>query len=125
MEESIKTDDREVKLMGLEHLKVVRLKIGKDGRTCYNFSPNPGGVPQKFLAIPEVAWREASEEDVRGALRRYVASLREDGEMVVLSVADNGIVRLDLAFNGVKSELWFNAWTSNAIVLGAEGRVCE
>ena len=118
-------DEHGVKFLGMKPLKVVRLKIGKAGSVSYNFSPSVGGVPKEFLILPDVAWRDATDEDIRGALRRYVAALREKGETVALSVADSGVVRIDLAFDGEKRSLWFNARTSDTLVLDADGKVCK
>ena len=118
-------DERGVKFLGMKHLKVVRLKIGKEGRESYNFSPSVGGVPKEFLILPEIAWRSADDEAISGALRRYVAALREKGESVELSVADSGVVRIDLSFDGEKRSLWFNASTSDTVVLDADGNICR
>ncbi len=118
-------DERGVKFLGMKPLKVVRLRIGKEGTTSYNFSPCIGGLPKEFLILPDIAWRNATDEDIRGALRRYVASLREKGESVELSVADSGVVRFDLTIDGEKRSLWFNARTSDTVVLDANGNVCK
>ena len=118
-------DERGVKFLGMKHLNVVRLKNGKEGRESYNFSPSVGGVPKEFLILPEIAWRDAAEADIRGALRRYVAALREKGESVELSVADSGVVRIDLAFDGESRSIWFNARTSDIVLLDADGNVCR
>ena len=118
-------DEHVVKFLGMKPLKVVRLKIGKEGSASYNFSPSVRGLPKGFLILPDVAWRDAADEDIHGALRRYVAALREKGESVTLSVADSGVVRIDLAFDGEKRSLWFNARTSDTVVLDANGNVCR
>lgn len=68
-------EERGVKFLGMKRLKVVRLKIGKDGRELYNFSPSVGGVPKEFLILPEIVWRDAADEDISGEMRRYVAAL--------------------------------------------------
>ena len=118
-------NERGVKFLGMKPLKVVRLKIGKDGSASYNFSPSVRGLPKEFLILPDVAWRDATDEDIRGALRRYVAALREKGESVTLSVADSGVVRFDLTLDGESRSLWFNARTSDTVVLDADGNVCK
>ena len=118
-------DERGVKFLGMKPLKVVRLKIGKEGSASYNFSPSVRGLPKEFLILPDVAWRDAADEDIRGALRRYVAALREKGESVELSVADSGVVRFDLMIDGESRSLWFNARTSDTVVLDADGNVCK
>jgi len=118
-------DERGVKFLGMKPLKIVRLRIGKKGETICNFSPSIGCLPKEFLILPEIAWRDAADEDIRGALRRYVAALREKGESVELSVADSGVVRFDLTIDGEKRSLWFNARTSDTVVLEADGNVCR
>ena len=118
-------DERGVKFLGMKPLKVVRLKIGKEGATSYHFSPSVGGVPKEFLILPEIEWRSAEDEDVSGVLRRNVAELREKGVPVELSVADTGVVRIDLTLDGESRSLWFNARTSDTVVLDADGNVCR
>ena len=114
-----------VKFLGMTYLKLVQVKIGKEGKTICHFSPSVGGVPKEFLILPEIEWRSADDEAISGALRRYVASLREKGESVELSVTDTGVVRIDLMFNGESRSLWFNARTSDTVVLDAGGNVCR
>ena len=118
-------DERGVKFLGMKHLKLVQVKIGKEGKTISRFSPSIGGVPKEFLILPEIEWRSADDEAISGALRRYVASLREKGETVELSVADTGVVRIDLTLDGESRSLWFNARTSDTVVLDADGNVCR
>ena len=118
-------DERGVKFLGMKHLKLVQVKIGKEGKTICHFSPRVGGVPKEFLILPEIEWRSADDEAISGALRRYVASLREKGESVELSVADTGVVRIDLTLDGEGRSLWFNARTSDTVVLNADGNVCR
>ena len=118
-------DERGVKFLGMKPLKVVRLKVGKDGTTSRHFTPNIGGLPEEFLALSEMAWRDAIEEDVCSGLRRYVAALREKGESVEMSAIDSGVVRFDLTIDGEKRSLWFNARTSDTVVLDADGNVCR
>jgi hypothetical protein len=113
--------ERGVKFLGMKHLKLVQVKIGKEGKTISRFSPSIGGVPKEFLILPEIEWRDADDEAISGALRRYVASLGEKGESVELSVADTGVVRIDLTLDGECRSLWFNARTSDTVVLDADG----
>ena len=127
MEESKNNVTRGVEFVGMRPLKVVkirRLLNGTESVSC-NFSPSTHGVPDEFLIIPDVAWRECGEGDLNGAVRRYVEGLRENGETVEVAVSDSGIVCFDLLFNGERRSLWFNAHTSDAVVLDAEGKVCE
>ncbi len=114
-----------VKLLGMKHLKLVQVKIDKEGKTICHFSPCVGGVPKEFLILPEIEWRSADDGAISGALRRYVASLREKGETVELSVADTGVVRIDLTLDGESRSLWFNARTSDTVVLDADGNICR
>ena len=118
-------DERGVKFLGMTPLNVVQLKIGKEGRTSHHFSPSVGGLPKEFFILPEVEWRNATDDDIRGALRRYVAALREEGETVELLAADTGVVRIDLTLDGESRRLWFNARTSDTVVLDADGNVCR
>ena len=118
-------DERGVKFLGMKPLKVVRLRIGKEGKSSYHFSPSVGGVPKEFLILPEIAWRSAEDKDVSGVLRRNVAELREKEVPVELSVADSGVVRFDFTLDGESRSLWFNARTSDAVVLDADGNVCK
>ena len=118
-------EERGVKFLGMKHLKLVQVKIGKEGKTICHFSPSIGGVPKEFLILPEIEWRSADDEAISGALRRYVASLREKGESVELSVADTGVVRIDLTLDGESRSLWFNARTSDTVVLDADGNICR
>ena len=118
-------EERGVKFLGMKPLKVVRLKIGKEGKTSYHFSSSVGGVPKEFLILPEIVWRSAEDKDINGVLRRNVAELREKGVPVELSVADTGVVRIDLTLDGESRSLWFNARTSDTVVLDADGNVCR
>ena len=118
-------DERGVKFLGMKHLKLVQVKIGKEGKTICHFSPSVGGVPKKFFILPEIEWRAVGDGAISGALRRYIASLREKGESVELSVADTGVVRIDLTLDGESRSLWFNARTSDTVVLDADGNVCR
>ena len=118
-------DERVVKFLGMKPLKVVRLKVGKEGVTSRHFTPNIGGLPEEFLVLSEMAWRDATEEDVCSGLRRYVATLREKGESVEMSAIDSGVVRFDLTIDGEKRSLWFNARTSDTVVLDADGNICK
>ena len=118
-------EERGVKFLGMKPLKVVRLKIGKEGKTSYHFSSSVGGVPKEFLILLEIEWMSAEDEDVSGALRRNVAELREKGVPVELSVADSGVVCFDFTLDGESRSLWFNARTSDTVVLDADGNVCR
>ena len=116
-----------VEFVGMRPLKVVkirRLLSGKES-VSYNFSPSTHGVPDEFLIIPDVAWRDGGVDDLNGAVRRYVESLRENGETVEVAVSDSGIVCFELLFNGERRSLWFNAHTSDTVILDADGNVCK
>lgn len=45
--------------------------------------------------------------------------------MVELSIADSGVVRFDLMVDSEKRSLWFNARTSDTVVLDVDGNVCR
>ena len=120
-----RTAGRGVKFLVMKHLKLVQVKIGKEGKTICHFSPSVGGVPKKFFILPEIEWRAVDDGAISCALRRYVASLREKGESVELSVADSGVVRIDLTLDGESRSLWFNARTSDTVVLDADGNICR
>ncbi len=127
MEECKNSVTRGVEFVGMRPLKVImirRLVSGKES-VSYNFSPSTRGVPDEFLIIPDVAWRDCGSDYLKGPVRWYVDSLREDGERVDVSVSDSGIVCFDLLFNGERRSLWFNAYTSDAVILDADGNVCK
>lgn len=120
-------DTRDVEFVGMRPLKVIkirRLVSGKES-VSYNFSPSTHGVPDEFLIIPDVAWRDGGVDDLNGAVRRYVESLRENGKTAEVAVSDSGIVCIDLLFNGERRSLWFNAYTSDTVILDADGNVCK
>ena len=127
MKECENNDTRGVEFVSMRHLKVVKVRRFVDGKESisFNFSPSTQGVPKEFFIIPDIAWQECGVEDLTGAVRRYVESLREDGERVEVSVSDSGIACFDLLFNGESRSLWFNFHTSDTVVLDAEGKVCE
>ena len=72
-----------------------------------------------------IVWRSAEDKDVGDELRQYVAALREEGEAVELLAADTCVVRIDLTLDGESRRLWFNARTSDTVVLDADGNVCK
>jgi len=116
-----------VEFVGMKPLKVVKIRRFVSGKesVSYNFSPSTRGVPNEFLMIPDVAWWDCGSDDLKGPVRWHVDSLREDGERVEVSVSDSGIVCFDLLFNGERRSLWFNAYTSDAVILDADGNVCK
>ena len=118
-------DERGVKFLGMTHLKIMKLVSGKEGKTSHHFSPSIGGLPEDYLILPEIVWRRADDKDVVDELRQYVAALREEGEAVELLAADTGVVRIDLTLDGESRRLWFNARTSDTVVLDADGNVCR
>ena len=120
-------DGRGVQFLCMRQLKAVKIRRFVRGKesVSLNFSPGARGVPDEFLIIPDVAWRECGVGDLSGSVRRYVESLSGDGERVESYVSDSGIVCFELAFNGERRSLWFNFHTSDSVVLDAEGKVCE
>ena len=119
--------ERRVEFLGMRPLKVIKIRRLVSGResVSYNFSPSTHGVPDEFLIIPDVAWRDGGVDDLNGAVRRYVESLRENGETVEVAVSDSGIVCFELLFNGERRSLWFNAHTSDTVILDADDNVCK
>ena len=116
-----------VEFVGMRPLKVVKIRRFVSGKesVSLNFSPSRRGVPDEFLIIPDVAWRDCGADELNGAVRGYVENLREDGETVEVMVSDSGIVRFDLLFNGERRSLWLNADTSDTVILDADGNVCK
>ena len=49
-------DERGVKFLGMKPLKVVRLKIGKEGKTSYHFSSSVGGRYTAFSRKRASIW---------------------------------------------------------------------
>ena len=127
MEECESNVTRGVEFVGMRPLKVVKIRRFVSGKesVSYNFSPSTRGVPDEFLMIPDVAWRDCGSDDLKGPVRWYVDSLLEDGEKVEVSVSDSGSVCFDLLFNGECRSLWFNAYTSDTAILDADGNVCK
>lgn len=127
MEECKNSVTRGVEFVGMRPLKVIMIRRFVSGKesVSYNFSPSTHGVPDEFLIIPDVAWRDCGADELNGAVRRYVESLREDGEIVEVTVSDSGIVRFDLLCNGERRSLWLNADTSDTVILDADGNVCK
>ena len=117
-------DERGVKFLEMTHLKIMKLVSGKEGKTRRHFSPSIGGLPDDFLILPEIVWKSAEDKDVGDELRQYVAALREEGEAVELLAADTCVVRIDLTLDGESRSLWFNARTSDTVVLDADGNLC-
>ena len=127
MEECESNVTRGVEFVGMRPLKVVKIRRFVSGKesVSYNFSPSTHGVPDEFLIIPDVVWRDSGVNDLNGAVRRYVESLHENGETVEVAVSDSGIVCFDLLFNGERRSLWFNAHTSDTVILDADDNVCK
>ena len=68
------------------------------------------------LGYPNTCWA--------GTVRKYItARLDKEGDLVEVSSAPGGIVCFKLNFRGERIDLWFNAWTSTAIVIGSDGKV--
>ena len=110
----------------VRQLEIVRIKSVREGEkpSCsYNFCPSTRNVPDDFLAVDGIPWTPCNEEKVSRIIRNWVQHLREEGDLVEVSSAPGGIVRFHLNFRGERIALWFNAWTSSAIVLGSDGKV--
>lgn len=108
IESSSASGRRGVEFLGMRRLEIALLKNGNDGNAHYRFSLDVSGVPEEFFVMPEIECRES-----------------DDGKCGGESVADSGIVCFDLTLGGEKRSLWFNAWTSDTVVLDADGKICR
>ena len=71
----------------------------------------------------DIMWVPCDEDGMPRWMRNYVQSLKEEGQLVEVSSAPGGILCFQLSFRGERIALWFNAWTSTAIVIGSDGKV--
>lgn len=110
----------------VRQLEIVQIKSGREGKepSCtYNFCPSIRNVPNDFLALDCIPWTQCSEEEAPRTIRNWAQHLREEGNVVEVASALGGIVCFHLNFRGERIALWFNAWTSTAIVIGSDGKV--
>ena len=71
----------------------------------------------------DITWVPCDESGISRTMRNWVQHLREEGNRVEVSSALGGILCFHLNFRGERIALWFNAWTSTAIVIGSDGKV--
>ena len=110
----------------IRQLKIEQIRhASEDGEpsVSYNFMPRFDGVPEEFFALEEIPWVKCDDANIPCLMRNYAQALREKGESVEVSVAPRGIICFHMNFRGEGIELWFNAWTSSAIVIGSDGKV--
>ena len=110
----------------VRQLEIARIKSVRDGKepSCtYNFCPITRNVPNDFLALDCIPWTQCNDEEAPRTMRNWAQHLREEGNAVEVASALGGIVCFRLNFRGERITLWFNAWTSTAIVIGSDGKV--
>ena len=110
----------------VRQLKIERIRHAREGEepsVSYNFMPRFDGVPAEFFALEEIPWVKCDDANIPRLMRNYAQALREKGESVEVSVAPRGIMCFRMPFRGECFNLWFNAWTSSAIVIGSDGKV--
>ena len=110
----------------IRQLKLDRIKSVRDGEepSCsYHFSPSVPDVPEDFFVMNDIVWVPCDEDAMPRWMRNYVQSLKENGQRVEVSSAPGGILCFHLNFRGERIALWFNAWTSTAVVIGSDGKV--
>ena len=110
----------------VRQLEIVRIKSVREGEkpSCsYHFCPSTRNVPDDFLAVDGISWTPCNEEKVSRTIRNWVQHLREEGDLVEVASAPGGIVCFHMNFRGERIALWFNGWTSSAIVIGGDGKV--
>ena len=113
----------EVRQLKIERIRHVR--EGEEPSVSYNFMPRFDGVPEEFFALEEIPWEKCDDDDIPRSMRNYAQALWEKGESVEVSVAPRGIICFHMNFRGERIALWFNAWTSTAIVIGSDNKVSK
>ena len=110
----------------VRQLEIVQIKSAREGEEpsySYNFCPSIRNVPKDFLVMDGISWSSCDEETLSLAICNRIRDLREAGNCVEVSSAPGGIGCFHLNFRGERIALWFNAWTSTAIVIGSDGKV--
>ena len=113
----------EVRQLKIERIRHVR--EGEEPSVSYNFMPRFDGVPEEFFALEEIPWEKCDDDDIPRSMRNYAQALWEKGESVEVSVAPRGIICFHMNFRGERIALWFNAWTSTAVVIGSDNKVSK
>ena len=118
--------DSVLRVEEIRQLKLDRIMTVRDGEEpsySYHFRPSVHDVPEDFFVMNDIMWVPCDEDEMPRWMRTYVQSLKEEGQRVEVSSAPGGIICFHLNFRGERIALWFNAWTSTAVVLGSDGKV--
>ena len=110
----------------IRQLKLDRIKSVRDGEEpsySYHFRPSVHDVPEDFFVMNDIVWVPCDESRMSRTMRNRVQHLRDEGNRVEVSSAPGGILCFHLNFRGERIALWFNAWTSTAVVIGSDGKV--
>ena len=110
----------------IRQLKLDRIKTVRDGEEpsySYHFRPSVHDVPEDFFVMNDIMWGPCDESRMSRTMRNWVQHLREEGNRVEVSSSPGGILCFQLSFRGERITLWFNAWTSTAVVIGGDGKV--
>ena len=110
----------------VRQLEIVQIKSVREGEApsySYNFCPSIRNVPKDFFVMADISWVPCDEEKLSRTISSWVQQLRGKGDLVEVSSAPGGIVCFHLNFRGERIALWFNAWTSTAVVIGSAGKV--
>ncbi len=111
----------EIRQVKLDRITTVR--DGEEPSYSYHFRPSVHDVPGDFFVMNDIMWVPCDENEMPRWIRTYVQSLKEEGQRVEVSSAPGGIICFHLNFRGERIALWFNAWTSTAVVIGSDGKV--
>ena len=111
----------EIRQVKLDRITTVR--DGEEPSYSYHFRPSVPDVPEDFFVMNDIVWVPYDEDGMPRWMRNYVQSLKEEGQRVEASSATGGILCFRLSFRGERITLWFNAWTSTAVVIGGDGKV--
>jgi len=118
--------DSVLRVEEIRQLKLDRIKTVRDGEEpsySYHFRPSVHDVPEDFFVMNDIVWVPCDESQMSRTMRNWVQHLRDEGNRVEVSSAPGGILCFHLNFRGECISLWFNAWTSTAIVVGSDGKV--
>ena len=110
----------------IRQLKLDRIKSVRDGEEpsySYHFRPSVHDVPEDFFVMNDIVWVPCDESRMSRTMHNWVQHLRDEGNRVEVSSAPGGILCFHLNFRGERIALWFNAWTSTAVVIGSDGKV--
>ena len=118
--------DSVLRVEEIRQLKIDRIMTARDGEEpsySYHFRPSVPDVPEDFFVMNDIVWMPCDESQMSRTMRNWVQHLREEGSRVEVSSAPGGILCFHLNFRGERIALWFNAWTSTAVVIGSDGKV--